>query len=199
MSSLDLINKPWQARKLEGTTLLPGGLDSLNRLKTRERCKTGRSALGKWYRRAALRRAQVQHWNNLSQGHKGLFPIPVTKQTKPWQVTGSGSCPQTNCWVWSQYSWAWACWQLSSLWKAEVGVDGEELWDSRTGFYTRLSGVHWRLLLSPPVALLPSSLRQWEQPSPWVAVQPFHLTSGQWGLCISNRDTDNIAVEDGSP
>lgn len=33
MSSLDLINRPWQARKLEGPTLLPGGLDSLNRLK----------------------------------------------------------------------------------------------------------------------------------------------------------------------
>jgi len=50
------------------------------------------------------------------------MPIPVTKQTKPWQMTGSGSCPQTNCWVWSQYSWAWAYWQLRSLWKAQVVI-----------------------------------------------------------------------------
>lgn len=216
MSSLDLINRPWQARKLEGTTLLPGGLDSLNRLKRRELCKTGRNALGERYRRAARRGAQVQHWNNCSEGHKGLFPIPVTKQTKPWQVTGSESCPQTNCWVWSQYGWASAYWQLRSLWKAQVVVNLKELGDPKTGFCTRWSSA---LVLSPPVALPPSALLLHGKPaaSPtkrcfsWLSFETIGAaTRLEWLYSPSawpqrnkdcgtgNRVVDNIIAEDRS-
>lgn len=42
MSSLDLINRPWQGGELEGPTLVPEGLDSLYRLERRDPGKTGR-------------------------------------------------------------------------------------------------------------------------------------------------------------
>lgn len=162
MSSLDLINRPWQAWKLEGTTLVPGELDSLNKLRTRELhvCKAGGSALGERYRRAAPRCAKVQPWNNCSQAWKGLFLSLL--QTNPWQVTGSGSCPQTNCWMRSRSGWPSAYWRQRALCEAPVAFGWKESEPKEGCSY----GPEWRLLevvllsilVTLPLSMLPPPL-----------------------------------------
>lgn len=155
MSSLDLINRPWQAWKLEGTTLVPGELDSLNKLRTRELrvCKAGGSALGERYRRAAPRCAKVQPWNNCSQACKGLFLSLL--QTNPWQVTGSGSCPQTSCWMRSRCGWPWAYWQQRALCEARVAFGWKEFWTQRGVFVRAWVAFAGGGLAEPPCHLAP--------------------------------------------
>lgn len=132
MSSLDLINRPWQAWKLEGTTLLPGELDSLNKLRTRERCKTG----------IVLRVSDTEGllWD-VPRCSTEITALRARRdsalsllQTKPWQVTDLGSCPQTR---------------IVGCNPSVVGLESADNWELRSSWIWRSSVTQRMIFVSP--------------------------------------------------